>query len=348
MELTDEQLAILEDRLLEEGLSSPELFDELLDHLATEIELSMAKGKPFQQSLEDAFKPYTQGRFVEIENMRIELLNTQTMNSITFFSGLFSGACIAAGSIFKIFHWPFANILITLGIVILIVLFLPTLFSGYVKKESTRIGKISQFSGVIGFILLIGSGLFKFMHWPGATFAMYGGVCFLLMIYLPLMIYKNSFSAFGRSRNQTVIIVLIMSLAGVLFLSLKGSDKTSIALIQSSSKWMQNIVEEQDLTLLPESEKRKALISKLNDLQEELIFINGSQTSLNQKEPVREWLNSGKLRTIYDELSALQSIQMNDYKAFVDYWFENKTVAEAYTAIHLLKIRACVRYASRE
>lgn len=47
MELTDEQLALLEDRLLEEGLSSPELFDEFLDHLATEIERSMAKGKTF-------------------------------------------------------------------------------------------------------------------------------------------------------------------------------------------------------------------------------------------------------------------------------------------------------------
>lgn len=280
--------------------------------------------------------------------MRIELLNNQTMNSITFFSGLFSGACIAAGSIFKIFHWPFANILILLGIVILIVLFLPSLFSGYVKKESTRTGKLSQFAGVIGFILLIGSGLFKLMHWPGPTFVMYGGVCSLLLIYLPLMIYKNSFSAFGRSRNQTVIIVLIMSIAGVLFLSLKGSDKSSNALIQLSSKWMQSIVEEQDLTLLPESERRMAIISKLNALQEQLILINESETNLNQKEPVRAWLNEANLQTIYDELSDLKSIQMHDYPAFIDYWFENKTVAEAYTAIHLLKIRACVKYASRE
>jgi len=116
---------------------------------------------------------------------------------------------VFAGLIFKINHWPAAGILITMGITIFLLIFLPLALKDHYKAEGNR-QKLSLY--IVTFItcfIVFTSMLFKIMHWP------YAGTLLLIAIPLPYLLFLPVFlTVTSRIMNfniyNTVFILMLL------------------------------------------------------------------------------------------------------------------------------------------
>ena len=95
-------------------------------------------------------------------------LKITMMKNKMYIVGLVSVMLIALGGIFKINHFPGANILLTFGIVALSFVFFPVAFISTYRQNESKNGLIYLTAALMGIILFTGA-LFKIMHWPGAS-----------------------------------------------------------------------------------------------------------------------------------------------------------------------------------
>jgi hypothetical protein len=87
-------------------------------------------------------------------------------DKITIGIGAFAGILISMGTLFKIMHWPYANIMMSSSIAILMLLFLPFYFFSGIRNPETKVNTI-----VSSILLISASGLlFTLMRSPRATF----------------------------------------------------------------------------------------------------------------------------------------------------------------------------------
>lgn len=75
------------------------------------------------------------------------------LQKITSFSGITSGALISVGTLFKIMHWPTANMIITTGIVLMAIVFIPLFTIKSYKTAEFKLLAIAKsmmiFSGIV-------------------------------------------------------------------------------------------------------------------------------------------------------------------------------------------------------
>lgn len=87
-------------------------------------------------------------------------------DKITIGIGAFAGILISMGILFKVMHWPYANIMMNSSIAILMLLFLPFYFFSGIRNPETKVNTI-----VSTILLISASGLlFTLMRSPRATF----------------------------------------------------------------------------------------------------------------------------------------------------------------------------------
>lgn len=87
-------------------------------------------------------------------------------DKITIGIGAFAGSLISMGILFKVMHWPYANIMMSSSLAILLLLFLPFYFFSGIRNPETKVNTI-----VSTILLISASGLlFTLMRSPRATF----------------------------------------------------------------------------------------------------------------------------------------------------------------------------------
>lgn len=87
-------------------------------------------------------------------------------DKITIGIGAFAGILISLGILFKIMHWPYANMMMNSSIAILMLLFLPFYFFSGIRNPETKVNTI-----VSSILLISATGLlFTLMRSPRATF----------------------------------------------------------------------------------------------------------------------------------------------------------------------------------
>lgn len=117
------------------------------------------------------------------------------------------------GIIFKRMHFPGAGVLVTLGIFLFIVAYLPAfLYSLFkqMKSEGSPINMILHISGSAGIMVLTFGILAKIMHWPGAYLSLWGGigvVSFVLLLYL--LFYRK-----GNEKISMISVLIFIILLG--------------------------------------------------------------------------------------------------------------------------------------
>lgn len=94
--------------------------------------------------------------------------SVELKNKLIVLSGMLSAIGLSLGILFKIMHWPGANILGSIAIVSLIGIFLPNYFTAGIRNPENKTNTI-----VISLITLLGAGLFLAMvnTRPSATIA---------------------------------------------------------------------------------------------------------------------------------------------------------------------------------
>ncbi|PKP19914.1 MAG: hypothetical protein CVU05_10270 [Bacteroidetes bacterium HGW-Bacteroidetes-21] len=112
------------------------------------------------------------------------------MKKFIYISGIVAANLILFGSIFKIMHWPGANILLVLAIFTFCFLFLPlALISSYKSQVIKKFKWLHIVTFIVFFITLV-SALFKIVHWPGAGILMLIGIPLPFVLFLPVYLFQ--------------------------------------------------------------------------------------------------------------------------------------------------------------
>ena len=118
------------------------------------------------------------------------------MKNKTYIFGVVCVLLISLGGILKIQHWPFAGILLTLGVTLFVLAFMPiALMNSYKTETDKKLKKLYIIAYICIFIDCAGM-LFKIQHWPGA------GIFLIVSIPLPFVLFLPAYLLQIRKNKQ--------------------------------------------------------------------------------------------------------------------------------------------------
>ncbi len=109
---------------------------------------------------------------------------------IIFIIALIGGIPLLLGVLFKIQHWPGANILLLLGYLVISLVFIPSLLISKLKEGKTQKLKTAYILGAVSISLYLLGDLFKIMHYPGAGPLLFVAAVLLTTVFLPVYGYQ--------------------------------------------------------------------------------------------------------------------------------------------------------------
>jgi len=109
------------------------------------------------------------------------------MKNKIYYLGIATTIIVTVGCLFKIMHWPGANVMICIGLLVISLFFIPLAFRSSFASEKNK--KQIWFYVLAAVILSINfiSALFKIMHWPGA------GLLLIISLPLPFVVLLPAF-----------------------------------------------------------------------------------------------------------------------------------------------------------
>ena len=152
------------------GLNYDPLLDDLLDHVCCLVEEQMVEGENFESSYNQVLDSIGEKRLPEIQHQTLLNLDKkfQRMKNFTYIFGLSSAILAILRSLFKRMHWPGAGIMITVGMVLIVLVFLPLYFISNHREQVERKNPVYAIVGYLTIALLLAAATFKIQHWPGA------------------------------------------------------------------------------------------------------------------------------------------------------------------------------------
>lgn len=135
MELSAQHLEIIHQDILQRGIAMDELAESLLDHICCSIE--NGNNDDFEQAYQNALSDFGHHGLQKIQDETFYLLILKreiTMQKSMYIMGYLVAFLATTGLLFKIMHWPGANIMLVLGIALLNFVFLPMYFYDRYKK----------------------------------------------------------------------------------------------------------------------------------------------------------------------------------------------------------------------
>jgi hypothetical protein len=228
--IIDDQYERIRADLVSRGLTCERLMDDLLDHVCCMVEEHMETGKDFESSYNQILDSIGEKRLPEIQHETLLNLNKkfQRMKNFTYLFGLTSAILTILGSLFKRMHWPGAGILITVGMMLIVFVFLPLYFITNHREQLEKKNPVYAIVGYLTIALLLAGSTFKIMHWPGANWLIYASIGFLLIGFVPLYVV-NAFQRSGKEKANLPYIVML--LVGIACVMLMGNVNMSKKLI---------------------------------------------------------------------------------------------------------------------
>ncbi len=217
----DDHYERIRDDLVSRGLTYDRLIDDVLDHVCCMVEEFMSNGNDFETSYDQVLETIGEKRLPEIQHQTLLNLDKkfQRMKNFTYVFGLTSAIVTIVGSLFKKMHWPGAGILITVGMMLIVFVFLPLYFITNHKEQVERKNPVYAIVGYLTIALLLVGAVFKIQHWPGANMVIYASIGFLLIGFVPLYVV-NAFQKSGKEKaNLPYIVMLLVGISIVMLFS---------------------------------------------------------------------------------------------------------------------------------
>ena len=169
--------------------------DDLIDHFCCAIEEEMKKGENFQKSYDKAYHNICPDGFDEIQRETIFLLTykkIKVMKRLLYVTGYLTAIGITTTICLKSTQTSGGAIALFVSFLLLMFLFLPSLFLNLYKRELTKTftNKLMYIFGFIGILFLVASLLFKFMHWGRVSFFLLTSMAILNFVVFPFLFYK--------------------------------------------------------------------------------------------------------------------------------------------------------------
>lgn len=137
MILNEEQINYIAENLSFYGIKSEGLKEDLLDHICTEIENSSQTD--FSIAYQKAIKKF--GGYNSLERLQektfnsLHLKKTQNRRKLVYLFAFFVAFTMSTGALFKLFHWPFAGIILFTGFITMNFILLPLFFIDRYKRK---------------------------------------------------------------------------------------------------------------------------------------------------------------------------------------------------------------------
>ncbi len=243
--ITDQQVDRILQDLEAQGILLEDLRLNLLDHICCVLENELTCAEEFDAHYPEVLQRFYRSRLSEIQE-ETELLLTfkhyYAMKKTMIYSGAFSATILTFGIWFKFMHWPGASVLVTLGIGIFSLLFLPLLFTMKMKEKTGAAEKVLMLLGLAISILLSLGTLFRIMHWPMAMIMGGTAVALLGLVYLPLNFITGIKKPESKLSTITTSIVILAGCGILMSLvrSPQGSHRLDISITQhlQRAEWL--------------------------------------------------------------------------------------------------------------
>lgn len=257
------------------------------------------------------------------------------MKKIMIAGGVLSVLAYISGSLFKIMHWPGANILMTAGILLMTFIFLPMVFILKAREVNTGLEKLTVAMGALLGILFCLDVLFTLNHWPGATMLWLATVCHSAFIFIPLYCFTGVRKPETRINTILTSIVLV-GFTGLLFTMVrlrpvaKSEEEQVYSYLQNELIWgklTQKSMPKEDaaLTIMMISKELKAGILQ-RATGNPAIDVNANMIQLGQQ------LDKQDLKYSYFKDEGEGCILLNQLKNAVEQY---NTHADKTSRIHL-------------
>lgn len=218
-----QQVQTIESLVKKEDLNYSHLPDDLVDHICCDVELLMEDGKNFTEALNKVKKEIGIGGLKKIQEITLFLINKnyRIMKKTMRIFGLVAPTLLAIGSLFKVYHWPGASIMVTLGAVLLSCVFLPA--AVYTMYQETKSKKrifvyLTGFLGGFGYIIGV---LFKLMHWPRGGVFLTLSLIFIALVFLPALLISKLQDETNKKFIPIYVIAFVSIIVWVLGLLFK-------------------------------------------------------------------------------------------------------------------------------
>lgn len=193
--LTEKNIEFITQIINSSRIESLEMKEDLIDHFCCAIEEDMRKGLSFDKSYEMAYQNICPDGFDEIQREAIFLLtykNIKVMKRILYLSGYLTAIGIATTICLKVTQTPGGSLALLVSFLLLMFLFLPSLFMNLFKREisKTFTNKLLYLFGYIGILFLVASVLFKIMHWGRVSFFLISSMAILNFVVFPFLFFK--------------------------------------------------------------------------------------------------------------------------------------------------------------
>ena len=137
MIVSDQQIEYINQSLILYGVTSKDLRDDLLDHICTFIEANDSSdfATLYQQALQK-FGGYANFQNLQRESNFQKFSKAQiTLNKLKFTVGFTTTLLLIVSLIFKMMHWPYANVLLICTVALFTLITLPIHYYTKYKKS---------------------------------------------------------------------------------------------------------------------------------------------------------------------------------------------------------------------
>jgi hypothetical protein len=186
------------------------------------------------------------------------------MKQKIFTLGLITTAIVVLGALLKINHWPGGGQLLILGIVMLVLVFLPLALRNHYRTEGNRMHPALYIVTWLTCFVVFGGMLFKVMHWPGAGKALMLALPFPYVVFLPVFL---AVTAKDKSFSIYSTIYVLFLLAGISVFSALLSLNVSKEKIDDSMGLSRNYNRlEAVLNELPAPATQSPVVQKIDEV----------------------------------------------------------------------------------
>jgi hypothetical protein len=193
VQLNDNQVDLVFERVVAGGVTDTALQNDLLDHYCCFIETELAAGSTFEDAYAKAFIAISPNGMEEIEQELILILTFKKivmMKRMIYGFGFLAMFCLSMGVMFKAEHWIGAQAL-TLGGFVFLTIASIALLSSFVRhiKNHSVLYNARMFAGFAAVLLISLGSIFKALLYPGSNILVLAGMVLFNLVFLPMFFY---------------------------------------------------------------------------------------------------------------------------------------------------------------
>jgi uncharacterized protein with PQ loop repeat len=191
-----------------EEITFSHLLEDLIDHVCCDVENEMQNGMNFSEAYQRVKQKMGPRRLKEIQEETLYSVDTKYryMKNTMKISGVAGTILFGFAALFKIQHWPWAGIMMTLGALILAFVFLPSALSVLWKETHNKRRLFLFISAFFAGLLFIFGTVFKIQHWPLAGILLTLSALSGILFFIPALALSMSSDQENKAKRPVYIL----------------------------------------------------------------------------------------------------------------------------------------------